>query len=341
MSPKFLGLISSIAGIALAATLARGADELFYKGKTVRLIVGAPAGGGFDAYSRSLARHMVKHISGAPTVVVENMAGAGTLVAANYTYKAAKPDGLSIGNFIGGLIIGQILGQPGIEFDARRFEWIGVPSKDNIACAFTKASGITSMEKWMASKTPVKIGGTGRSTAPEDSPKILKAALNLPVQLVSGYKGTADIRLAAESGELAGGCWQWESIKATWQNALQTGNVIVVLQATPKPLPDLPEVPMALNFAKTEEARRLIQIGIQDQGAITRLYALPPGTPKERTRILRKAFMDTLKDSEFIADARKGRLDIDPTTGEELETIVNDRFKLETAFSTKLKEILK
>ena len=128
------------------------------------------------------------------------------------------------------------------------------------------------------------------------------------MQLVSGYKGTADIRLAAESGELAGGCWQWESIKATWQNALATGNVIVVLQATPKPLPDLPEVPLALSFAKTEEARRLIQIGIQDQGAITRLYTLPPGTPKDRTQILRKAFMDTLKDPEFIADARKGRL---------------------------------
>lgn len=341
MSQKFLGLIGSIAGIALAATLAGGADEMFYKGKTVRLIVGAPAGGGFDAYSRSLARYMVKHVPGAPTIVVENMAGAGTLVAANYTYKVAKPDGLSIGNFIGGLIIGQVLGQPGIEFDARRFEWIGVPSKDNIACAFTKASGITSIEKWMASKIPVKIGGTGRSTAPEDAPKILKAALNLPVHLVSGYKGTADIRLAAESGEIAGGCWQWESIKVTWQKALQTGDVIIVLQVTPKPLSDLPEVPLALSFAKTEDARKLIQIGIQDQGAITRLYALPPGSPKERTQILRKAFMDTLKDPDFIMDAKKTRLDIDPTPGEELEKIVNDLFRLETGMLTTLKEVLK
>jgi tripartite-type tricarboxylate transporter receptor subunit TctC len=341
MSQKFLGVIGSIAGIALAATLARGADEMFYKGKTMRLIVGAPAGGGFDAYSRTLARHMAKHIPGAPTIVVENMAGAGTLVAASYTYKAAKPDGLSIGNFIGGLIIGQVMGQPGIEFDARRFEWIGVPSKDNVACAFTKASGITSIEKWMASKTPVKIGGTGRSTAPEDAPKILKAALNLPVHLVSGYKGTADIRLAAESGELAGGCWQWESIKATWRKGLETGDVVVVLQVSSKPLPDLPEVPLALSFAKTEEARRLIHIGIQDQGAITRLYALPPGTPKERTQTLRKAFLDTLKDPEFIADATKGKLDIDPTPGEELEKIVFDLFRLDTALLTRLKEALK
>lgn len=341
MRQKFLGLVGSIAGIALTTSLARGAEDMFYKGKTVRLIVGAPAGGGFDTYSRALARHMTKHIPGAPTIIVENMAGAGTLVAANYTYKAAKPDGLSIGNFIGGLIMGQVMGQPGIEFDARRFEWIGVPSKDNIACAFTKASGITSIEKWMASKTPVKIGGTGKSTAPEDAPKILKAALNLPVHLVSGYKGTPDIRLAAESGELAGGCWQWESIKVTWQKALETGNVVVVLQVTPKPLPDLREVPLAVSFARTEEAHRLIQIGIQDQGAITRLYALPPGTPKERTQTLRKAFMDMLKDPEFIADARKARLDIDPTPGDELEKIVNDLFRLDTALLTRLKEALK
>jgi len=342
MTQRNLALIGSIVGIALATTLAGGADHgMFYKDKTVRLIVGAPAGGGFDTYSRTLARHMAKHIPGAPTIVVENMSGAGTLVAANYTYKAAKPDGLSIGNFIGGLIIGQILGQPGIEFDARRFEWVGVPSKDNIVCAFTKASGITSVEKWMASKTPVKIGGTGRGTAPEDSPKILKAALSLPVHLVSGYKGTPDIRLAAESGELAGGCWQWESIKVTWQRGIENGDVIVVLQVTSKPLPDLPGVPLAVSFAKTEEARGLIQIGIQDQGAITRLYALPPGTPKERTQILRKAFVNTLKDRDFIADAKKARLDIAPTPGEELERIVNDLFGLDSNSLTKLKEALK
>lgn len=342
MTQKIWGLMGSIVGIALATTLASAANhEMFYKGKTVRLIVGTPAGGGFDTYSRALARHMAKHIPGAPTIVVENMSGAGTLVAANYTYKVAKPDGLSIGNFIGGLIIGQILGQPGIEFDARRFEWVGVPSKDNIVCAFTKASGITSVEKWMAAKTPVKIGSTGRGTAPEDSPKVLKAALSLPAHLVSGYKGTADIRLAAESGELAGGCWQWESIKVTWQRGIEKGDVIVVLQVTSKPLPDLPGVPLALSFAKTEEARRLIQIGIQDQGAITRLYALPPGTPKERTQILRKAFMDTLKDPDFAGDAKKAKLDIDPTPGEELERVVKDLFALDTNLLTRLKEVLK
>jgi hypothetical protein len=127
----------------------------------------------------------------------------------------------------------------------------------------------------------------------------------------------------------------------TWQKGIEAGDVVVVLQATSKPLPDLPGVPLALSFTKTEEARRLIQIGIQDQGAITRLYALPPGTPKERTQILRKAFVDTLKDPDFIADAKKARLEIDPTPGEELERIVGDLFGLDTNLLTRLKEVLK
>lgn len=342
MAQRFWGFIGSIIAFIFATTLALAANhEMFYKGKTLRIIVGTSPGGGFDAYSRTIARHIGKHIPGSSTIIVENMPGAGTLVAANFTYKVAKPDGLTIGNFIGGLIVGQILGQPGIEFDARRFEWIGVPSKDHIVCALTKTSGITSVDQWMASKTPVKIGGTGKGTAPDDSPKILKAALNLPIQLVSGYKGTADIRLAAESGELAGGCWQWESIKATWRKGLETGDVVVVLQVTSKPLPDVPKVPLAINFAKTEEARRLIQVGIQDQGAITRLYALPPGTPKERTQILRKAFMDTLKDPDFVAEAKRSKLEIDPIAGEELEKVVHDLFGLDTNLLARLKEVLK
>jgi tripartite-type tricarboxylate transporter receptor subunit TctC len=315
-------------------------QEAFYKGKTIRIIVGAPPGGGFDTYSRAIARHLGRHVPGNPTVIVENMAGAGTLIAANYAYKVAKPDGLAIVSFIGGLVLGQLLGQPGIEFDARRFEWVGVPSKDHVACALTKASGITSVAQWMASKTSVKLGGTGRGTAPEDSVKILKAALNLPIQLISGYKGTAPIRLAAESGEVAGGCWQWESIKVTWRKALEAGEATVILQVAPKPLPDLPGVPLAINLAKTEEARQLIQVGIHDQSAVTRLYALPPGTPKERAQIMRKAFLETLRDPEFLAEAAKAKLEIDPSSGEELEKLVAGIFKLDPALVAKLREIL-
>jgi tripartite-type tricarboxylate transporter receptor subunit TctC len=316
-------------------------QEKFFEGKTIRVIVGFAAGGGFDIYSRAIARHMGRHIPGNPSVIVENMTGAGSLLAANHLYKVAKPDGLTIGNIHGNQILNQVLGSSGIEFDARRFEWIGVPVKDNGACALTKASGITSLEKWMASKTPVKLGGGGTGDTTTTNAKILKEALSLPIQLVMGYKGTADMRLAAESGELAGACFQWESIKTTWSKGLDSGEVAVVIQTNPKRHSELASVPNAIDEAKSEEARQLIQAGLHDPAAMTRPYGLPPGTPKERVQLLRKAFLETLKDPSFVAEAKKSNLDIDPVSGEELEKLIEKFFKLEPALLAKLKEVLK
>lgn len=313
----------------------------FYKGKIIRLIVGFSAGGGFDTYSRAIARHIGKHIPGNPTVIVENMPGASSIISANHLYKIAKPDGLTIANFHGNQLVGQILGRQGIEFDARKFEWIGVPVQDNTVCALTKASGITSVEKWKEAKAPVKLGGVAPGDTSYDAARILKEAVDLPIQLVSGYKGTAEIRLAAETGEVAGGCWSWDSIKATWRKAIESGDALVVLQVLPKPHRDLPKIPLAIHLAKNETARLLIQSGIQDPSSITRPYALSPGTPKDRVQLLRKAFIDALKDPEFLADAQKSRLEVDPLSGEELEKTVAGLFKLDPAVVGKLKEILK
>jgi tripartite-type tricarboxylate transporter receptor subunit TctC len=333
-------LVGILFGLLTALDAAHSAEQdAFYRGKTIRIVVGGPAGGGFDTYSRAIARHIGKHVPGQPTVIVENMPGAGMLIAANHAYNVAKPDGLTMVNFIGGLLLGQLVGQPGIQFDAKKFEWLGVPSKDKVVCAFAKASGITSVEKWMAAKTPVKLGGVGRGTAPDDAAKFLKAALGLPIQLVTGYKGTPQIRLAAESGEVAGGCWQWESIKVTWRKALDAGEVSVVLQVTAQPLPELPTVPLAIQFAKTQEARTLIEMGIQNPAAITRLYALPPGTPKERVQMLRKAFLAALKDPELLAEAKQAKLEIDPIGGEELEGIVAQFFQVDPAVAATLKGV--
>jgi tripartite-type tricarboxylate transporter receptor subunit TctC len=332
---------AGVATFALTAAAVCASTDEFYKGKTLRIIVATAAGGGFDTYSRVVARHFGKHLPGNPNIIVQNMPGAGHLIAANHLYRVAKPDGLTVGNFIGGLLLRQVLGQPGIEFDALKFEYIGVPLKDTWACALTKASGITSMEKWSASKTPVKLGGTGPGANTDDIPAILKAALGLPIQLVTGYKGTADIRLAAESGEIAGGCWSWDSIRATWSKPLESGDVTVIVQMTVKPHPDLPKVPLAINFARTEDERQLIQAGTQDPAAINRLYVLPPGTPKEIVQIVRKGFMDTLNDPEFRADATKSKLDIEPMSGEELAQTVAGLFKLNRALVSKLKEALK
>jgi tripartite-type tricarboxylate transporter receptor subunit TctC len=313
----------------------------FYAGKTIRIVVGFPAGGGFDTYSRIMGRHISKYIPGNPAVVVDNVTGAGSLVAANMVYKGAKPDGLTIGNFIGNLVSQQLYGGPGIEFDGRKFEWIGVPVKDHVVCALTKASGITSIDAWMLAKSPVKLGGSAPGTTNDDSAKLLKAALGLPIQLVTGYKGTAPIKLAAESGEIDGSCWAWESIKVMWRQGLDAGNVNIVLQAVPKAISDLPKVPVAIELAKTEETRKLIQAGIHDTAAITRPYALPPGTPKDRVQLLRRAFRETLQDKDFLAEAIKSKLDVDPVSGEEVEKIVAGLFKLDAATVAKMSEILK
>jgi len=338
MSKRVLALSTLAFVLAAGGGAARALS--FFEGKTVRLVVGFAPGGGFDTYARVISRHMGRHIPGNPTIVVENMTGAGSLISANHLYRVAKPDGLTIGHFNGALFLGQALGQPGIEFDARKFELIGAPIKEDSVCALTRASGVTSVEKWMASKTPVKLGGAAPGGTPDANARILKAALGLPIQLVSGYKGTAEIRLAASSGEVSGACWSWESMRSTWRSALDSGEVIAVLQTSARPFPDLTGVPLALNLAKTDEARQLIKVGIQNAAAFARPLALPPGTPKDRVLTLRKAFQGTLKDAAFLAEAEKAKLTLEPATAEELEKMVAEAFALDAALLATLKDIL-
>ena len=317
------------------------AQEAFYQGKTVRIIVGASAGGGYDTYSRTIARHMGKYIPGNPTFVVDNMPGAGMLIAANHMYKVARPDGLTIGHFIGGLILQELLGKPGIEFDARKFEYIGVPAQDNYVFGLSKKTGVTNMDQWLTSKTAIKLGGVGTGTATDDIPKVLAVTIGLPFQLISGFKGTADIRLAYNSGEVHGVCNAWESFRSTWRNELDSGDLVVVLQNTPKRHPELANVPLAIDYAKTDEAKRLIVALVHATPPTARPYVLPPKTPKNRVMILRQAFMQTMKDPEFIADATKAKLDLNPLDGAELEKNVREVFNLDKALVPRAKEILK
>jgi tripartite-type tricarboxylate transporter receptor subunit TctC len=317
-----------------------GADEAFYRNRTVRIVVGYSAGGGFDFYSRALARHLGRHLPGAPAVVVENMPGAGGLIAANHLYRVARPDGLTIGHFTGGLLLGQVLGQKGAEFEARRFEYVGAPAKEHIACALTSASGVTSVAEWRQARPPVKLGGSVPGAAQDTATRIVKAALGLPVQLVTGYRGTAEIRLAADSGELGGACFNWTSMRTAWSEALRAREVRVVLLATPAPLAELPGVPLAIDLAATPEARRLIQVGIHDQGALARPYVLPPETPAERVRAVREAFEATLRDPVFVAEAERARLDIDPVSGDELARAVQRLAELEPPVRATLRTLL-
>jgi tripartite-type tricarboxylate transporter receptor subunit TctC len=332
-----LGLMVLVAITCAAAS----AQDDFYRGKTIRIVVGYSAGGGFDTYSRAIARHLAKHIPGKPAVIVENMPGAAGLVAANSIYRAGRPDGLTIVNFQGTQVMSQILGRDGVEFDARKYEWLGAPTRENAVCALTRASGVTTVQQWAASTTPVKLGSVAPGGATHDVPRVLQAALGLPIHLVRGYKGTAEIRLAAQSGEVSGGCWPWESLRPTWRQALEAGEATVVLQVTDKPLPDLPGVPLALGLAKTDEARQLIRSGIIVPTTVSRVYAMPPATPADRVRLLRAAFLKTLADPEFVADARQAQLDIDPISGEEVTRLIGELFKMSPAVLAKLKELLR
>jgi len=341
MARALVGLVAAASLILLLSVNSANAQEPFYRGKTVRIIVGASAGGGYDTYSRTIARHMGKHIPGNPVFVVDNMPGAGFLISANYMYRVAKADGLTVGHFIGGLFLQQLLGKPGIEFDARKFEYIGVPAQDNYVLGVNKSTGITGMDQWLSSKSVVKLGGVGAGSATDDIPKVLAATIALPMQLVSGYKGTADVRLAFDGGEVTGICNSWESFKSTWRKELDAGELVLVLQNVAKPHPELPKIPLAINYAKTNEAQRLIRALVHSVGPTARPYLLPPGTPKDRVQILRKAFIETMKDPEFLADATKAKLDLNPLDGAELERNVREVFNLDKALIPRAKEILK
>jgi hypothetical protein len=170
--------------------------------------------------------------------------------------------------------------------------------------------------------------------------KVLESALGLPIQVLAGYKGASEIRLAAEAGELEAVCWPDFTTRILWSKALETGDVKIVLQATPRPVAGLDKVPLAIDLAKSQEARRLIEVGIHDAGALLFAYSMPPGTPKEPVQIMRQAFMTTLNDSEFLTDAKKAMLAIDPVSGEEVEKIIAGLFKLEPSLVSKLKTIL-
>ena len=312
----------------------------FYRGKTIRLVVGYAPGGAYDFYARTIARHMGKHIAGNPTFIVENMPGAGSLVSANHLYKIAKPDGLTIGHFNGNLFQLQAMGQKEIDFNAARFEYVGAVARVEIACGMSKASGIDSADKWLTSKMAPRMGATAPGTGGHDTSRVLNSTLGFPLQLVLGYKSTGEMRVAVERGELHGVCTGWESLRSLWKNFIESGELVMVLQALPKPHAELPNVPLAINFAKTEEARQLIQVGVHDVSAASRPFMLSPGTPKDRVQLLRKAFMATMSDPSFLADAEKSNLQISPLTGEELEKTVHGLLKTSPAMLAKLKQIL-
>lgn len=332
--------LPAVAAALFLGTLPQANASEFYKGKTITFVVGFSAGGGFDTYTRLIARHFGKHVPGHPRTVVDNKTGAGSLIAANYVYNQAPHDGTVIGSWIGPLVLQQVLGNKAAHFDGRKFGWLGAPTADSGVCALTKQSGIKDMKDWFNAKKPVKIGGTAPGSTTDDVPRLLKAALNLPLKLVEGYRGTSKVRLAAESGEVDGGCWAWESIKPTWAKALKSGEVHVVLQTIEKSHPELKGIPLAINYAKTDEARQLLGLANGIYSQAVRAYSTPPGLPPARLKMLQKAFMDTLHDPALLAEAKKARIDIAPIDGPDIEKLMTGLYNMKPALKTKLRKLL-
>jgi tripartite-type tricarboxylate transporter receptor subunit TctC len=334
--PLLLGFLLAIVFGAVAVAVSA---QDFYKDKTVRFVVGYSPGGSFDLYTRVIARHFAKHVPGNPTVIVENMTGASGIIAANYLYNVAKPDGLTIGAWAAPLVLQHIMGNEAVRFDGRKFGYLGVPSPYDTVCTFNDKSGISNMNDWFAAKRPMKLSSIGPGTSTSDIPKLLKAALNLPLDVLDGYKGGADARLAVESGEVDGYCGSWQTVETVWRSAYESGKIRAVLQASVEPYSKYKEVPLAINYAKTDVARQLVAVADSAHGAQFP-YTVPPGLAKERLELLQKAFVNTIKDPEFLAEANKSKLDIEVIDGPTIAKKLGQLYELPPAVIAKLKEVL-
>jgi tripartite-type tricarboxylate transporter receptor subunit TctC len=313
----------------LAALFVRpvlGASEEAAKalsGKTVRIIVGYSAGGGFDTVTRVIARHLPKHLPGNPKTIVSNMTGAGGAVALNYVYSRGTPDGLTWVASDGALVLSKILGIQGPEFDVDKFPWIGVGQADSQACMVMTRTGIITAEQFLRSPTPMRLA----STVPGDSvhirPLIAAEAVGANFKIIQGYPGTADMRLALQSGDADAACWGWESMKVTGADMMQRKEAIPILQIGLERHPDLPNVPNILDFPMSNDAKAMLRLVVAP-GAIAKLFAVSPGTPQPVLNVLRKGFADTLKDPELLADAEKSKMSISYVSAEQVTKIIKE-----------------
>jgi Tripartite tricarboxylate transporter family receptor len=328
-----------IAMLCFAAVQSSARAQDYYKDKTLTVIVGYSPGGSFDLYARVLGRYIGRYLPGNPTRIVENMTGAGGLIAANHLYNRVKPDGLTIGAWASPLVLQHIMGNDAAQFDGRRFGYLGIPSPYDTVCTFNQQSGITKMEDWINAKRPQKISSIGPGTSTSDIPKLLKSALNLPMDVIDGYKGGADARLAVESGEVDGYCGSWGTVETVWRSAYDSKKIHPVLQASLKSHPKYKQIPLAINYAKSEEARELLVVADNAHGAQFP-FTVPPGMAKDRLELLQRAFMRTFKDPELIAEAKRSQLDIEPVDGPTVTKTLTSLYDLKPATIAKLKDIL-
>lgn len=329
-TPILVALASGLAFVSIDEAAA--AD--FYAGKTINITVSSDTGGGYDTYSRLLARHFSKHIPGKPTIVVQNMPGGGGLRSAQFLYEVAEKDGTVIGNIRASNLLDAVLGIRG-NMDSSKYEWIGNMTSDTDVCSFSQAAGIRTFDD--LKNKEVIVGASGKGAQNFSFPNAINHVLGTKMKIVLGYKGAADRILAVERGELEGNCGiNASTITSSWPQLLAEGKLISVMQSGLKPYSALPNVPMTQSFAKTDKQRQILD-AIFGQMAIARLYAVPPGTPQDRVAILRTAFMASMNDPALKADAKKTKIDLDPSSGEEVGKIVASLVQLPDALKKEVR----
>jgi len=309
---------------AIASPVQSQTLEQFYKGKNINLIIGYSAGGGYDTYARLLARHLGKHIPGNPTIVPQNMTGAGSLRAAAYIYSAAPKDGTAIGTFARGMAIYPLI-TGGTEFDGRKFNWLGSMTQDTSLCISSTKSSIHTLQDMI--DKPSNMGGEGPGADPDIFASMYKNVFQSKLKLVTGYHGTADIMLAIQRGELDGLCGiSWSTMKASYAQYLKDNQVRILVQAARSKNADLSNIPLITDIAKTDEQKQTLALLIDPQ-EMARPFAAPPDIPADRADALRKAFDATMKDADFIAEAKKLNIEIAPVSAERLDSLVKKLYQ--------------
>lgn len=316
-----------IGAIALAATAtfahAQSSVEDFYDGRTVTLLIGYSAGGGYDGYARTLARHMGKHIPGNPEIVPRNQPGAGSMVAMNQLANTSAQDGSVFGTVGRGMAFEPLFGNAQAQFDPADMNWLGSINNETSICVSWQDTGV---DHWTDLRDQeVTVGGTGAGADTDLFPRVMRDLLGLQFNVVSGYPGGNDVLLAMERGEVGGRCgWSWSSARSNRPSWFEEGGEANLLfQMSLEKHPDLPDVPLVTEFAETEFQDQVLNLLFARQ-VMGRPYVLPPNVPEDRVRALRQAFMATMEDPEFIQDAQNQSLGISPVDGERIQQIITD-----------------
>jgi tripartite-type tricarboxylate transporter receptor subunit TctC len=316
-------VVALIAGLAGAQPAAAQSIEEFYKGRQISLLIGFGPGGANDAWARALARYMGKHIPGNPTLVPQNMSGAGTLKLANHLYNVAPKDGSVFGLINRGIPLEPLLGSDAAQFDPLNMNWIGSPDRDTTVCAARKDAPVQTMQDLFTKQLVVGATGSGADTA--IYPEFLAEFLGMKFKTIKGYPGSNEILLAMERSEVQGICVAYESLAR--QRLAREGQINILFQAALEKDASIPgDVPLALDLAKGEGERKALELFLA-RVALGRPFVAPPGAPAERVEALREAFMATMKDPEFIEETKKLRLAVDPIPGPKLAQVIAEIYK--------------